>query len=149
MVRGVLRRTGSPTALGFTAALLAGLAGCGSSGSETMLPVEGQVKFRGKPLAKGTVVLYPDPDKGNTTKHEPRGTIEADGRYRVSTHPHPGAPAGWYKVAVIATEPSDPKNPYSLPRSLIPQRFNDPDGSGLTLEVRSDQPPGAYDLDLK
>jgi hypothetical protein len=138
---------GRAVAWGITAVLLAGLTGCG--GSTRMLPVEGQVQFKGKPLTKGTVVLYADASKGNTTKHEPRGTIEADGRYTIVTHPHPGAPPGWYKVAVIVTEPSDPKNPYSMPRSLIPEKFSKPDQSGLTLEVRSNPPPGAYDLDLK
>ena len=39
------------------------------------------------------------------------------------THPRDGAPAGWYKVGVIATEPSDSKNPYSVPRSLIPEKY--------------------------
>jgi hypothetical protein len=149
MVRQVAQRTGSPAVFALTTVLLAGLAGCGPSGPETMLAVEGQVRFGGKPLTKGTVVLYADPSKGNTTKHEPRGTIEADGRYQIFTHPHQGAPPGWYKVAVIATEPSDPKNPYALPRSLLPEKFSQPDESRLTLEVRSRPPPGAYDLDLK
>src|SRR5262249_43171846 len=134
---------------GVTAVWLAGLAGCGRSGSEVMFPVEGQVRFAGKPLTRGTVVLCPDPSRGNASPHEPRGTIEADGRYKVFTHPRPGAPPGWYKVAVIVTEPSDPRNPYSLPRSLIPERFGKPDESRLTLEARSEPPPGAYDLELK
>jgi hypothetical protein len=142
-------RVGSWTALGVATVLLSGLAGCGGSGSETLLPVEGQVKINGKPLTRGTVILYPDKGKGNTTKHEPRGNLEADGRFKIATHPKAGAPPGWYKVAVIATEPGDPKNPYALPRSLIPEKFGKPDESRLTLEVRSDAPPGAYDLDLK
>src|SRR5258708_7342139 len=142
MSRHVSQRTGSPIVLGLTTVLLAGLAGCGQSGSATMLPVEGQVKFKGKLLTKGTVVLYPDPSKGNITKHEPRAVIEADGRYQVVTHPQQGAPPGWYKVTVSVTEPSDPKNPYSLPRSLTPEKFGKPDESGLSLEVRSHPPPG-------
>ncbi len=94
------------------------------------------------------MVLYPDASKGNTTKHEPRGVIEADGRYKVVTHPQEGAPPGWYKVTVSVTEPSDPKNPYSLPRYLIPEKFSKPDESGLILEVRSQAPLGDFDLDL-
>jgi hypothetical protein len=148
MARHVPQRTGNAIVWGITTVLLAGLAGCGQSGSATMLPVEGQVKFKGKLLTKGTVVLYADPSKGNTTKHEPRAVIEADGRYKVVTHPQEGAPPGWYKVAVSVTELSDPKNPYSLPRNLIPEKFSKPDESGLTLEVRSHAPPGAFDLDL-
>jgi hypothetical protein len=149
MVRQIAQGTGRSAGLGMMAVVLAGLAGCGPSGSETLLPVEGQVRFDGKVLTRGTVVLHPDAARGNTTRHEPRGTIEGDGRYKVFTHPHPGAPPGWYKVTVIATEPSDPRNPYSLPRSLIPEKFGKPDSSGLTLEVRRGPPAGAYDLDLK
>src|SRR5262249_4958975 len=93
-----------------TAVSLASLAGCGPPHSQTMFPVEGQVRFEGKPLTAGTVVLHPDGSKGNSTKHEPRGSIEPDGKYRIITHPQEGARPGWYKVAVIATEPSDPKN---------------------------------------
>jgi hypothetical protein len=136
-----------PTVQGITGLLLTALAGCGS-GPATMLPVEGQVKFKGKALTTGTVILYADAAKGNTTKHEPRAPIEPDGHYKIITHPNEGAPPGWYKVAVVVTEPSDPKNPYSPPRSLIPEKFGKPDESGLTLEVRSLPPPGAYDLDL-
>jgi hypothetical protein len=148
MARHVSHHTCGLSVSGITIVLLAGLVGCGQSGSAAMLPAEGQVKFKGKLLTKGTVVLYPDSSKGNTSKHEPRAVIEADGRFKVVTHPQEGAPPGWYKVAVIVTEPSDPKNPYSLPRSLIPEKFGKPDESGLAFEVRSHAPPGAFDLDL-
>jgi hypothetical protein len=116
---------------------------------EAFIPVEGRVKIGDKAMPNGTVIFHPDASKGNTTKHEPRGNIGADGRYRMLTHPHAGAPPGWYKVAVIATEPSDPKNPYSLPHSLLAEKFGRPDESGVSLEVRKDAPPGAYDLHLK
>lgn len=132
-----------------TAILLAGLIGCGKSDSEPMYPVEGQVKFGTKLLTKGTVVLHPDASKGNTTKHEPRGGIDAEGRYKIMTHPREGAPPGWYKVAVIATEPSDPKDLYSLPRWLIPEKYGKPEESGLSFEVRGEPQPKAYDLDLR
>jgi hypothetical protein len=149
MMRLASERVRTSVACRITLVLLAGIVGCGRSGRETLLPVEGQVRFRGQVLTRGTVVLHPDASKGNTTKHEPRGTIEASGRYKVFTHPHAGAPPGWYKVSVIATEPSDPGNPYSLPRSLIPEKYSKPEQSELTLEVRDHAPPGAYDLDLK
>ena len=124
------------------------LAGCGPSG-EPLFPVEGQVKFEGKPLTKGTVILFADDAKKNDTKHEPRGVIGPDGRYKIVTHPYDGAPEGWYKVGVVVTQPSDSKNPYSEPRSLIPVKFGKPAESKLTIEVRKDAPPGSYDLELK
>lgn len=131
------------------AAVVVGVAGCGGSGTDRFLSVEGTVRYQGKPLSRGAVIFSADAEKGNKTLHEPRGSIDADGRYKITTHPREGAPAGWYKVGVLATEPSDAKNPYSLPRSLIPEEYGKPDQSQLRLEVRPDAPPGAYDLDLK
>jgi hypothetical protein len=127
-------------------ALLVG--GCGSP-AESLVPVTGQVKFAGKPLTAGAVIFLPDTAKGNTTDREPRGNIGPDGRYTLVSHPDPGAPPGWYKVGVVANEPADPKNPYARTRSLIPEQLNNPAESGLTVEVRRNAPPGAYDLDLK
>jgi hypothetical protein len=145
----VARRPGAVVASGATTFLLACVVGCGPLAADVFFTVEGQVTVHDKALTSGVVILHPDASKGNTTKHEPRGSIGADGRYKIVTHPNAGAPPGWYKVAVIATEPSDPKNPYALPRSLIAQKFAKPDESGITLEVRKDPPPGAYDLHLK
>lgn len=143
------QRPGAVFAFAATTLLLVGVAGCGPSAADAFVFVEGQVKAPDMALPSGTVILHPDASKGNTTKHEPRGSIEADGHYKIFTHPHAGAPPGWYKVAIIATQASDPKNPYSLPRSLIAEKFSKPDESGITLEVRKDPPPGAYDLHLK
>jgi hypothetical protein len=136
-------------AFSVTAVVMIGVAGCSPSAADALIPVEGQVKAGDGVLTTGAMILHADASKGNKTKHEPRGKIEADGRYKIVTHPHEGAPPGWYKVAVIATEPSDPKNPYSLPRSLIAEKFGKPDESGITMEVRKDAAPGAYDLRLK
>src|SRR5262249_56251009 len=116
------RRAGGPVAFGVTAVLLAGLVGCGSPG-ETFLPVEGRVTFNGKPLTKGTVVLYPDAGKGNASKHEPRGGIEADGRYKIFTPPKAGAPPGWDKGPLLCTEPTAPNNLYLPPPPFIPHPF--------------------------
>jgi hypothetical protein len=122
--------------------------GCGKA-EDTMYPVEGEIKFKGQPLSKGTLILRPDVGRGNDTPHQPHGSIDAKGHFKVTTHPHEGAPAGWYKVAVVVTEPSDPRNPYSPPRSLIPERFSNAEESGLSLEVRPNAAPGSYDLELK
>jgi hypothetical protein len=119
-----------------------------SKPEDRTVPVEGQVRFEGKLLTTGTVIFSADAGKGNTTQHEPRGAIQPDGRYKVMTHPREGAPPGWYKVAVVSTEPSDPKNPYSMPRSLIPEKFGKVEESGLAIEVRASAPARAYDLEL-
>jgi hypothetical protein len=123
--------------------------GC-QSAQEPLFPVQGQVKHEGKLLTTGTVVLHPDATKDNASQHEPRGVIDAEGRFTIRTHPREGAPPGWYKISVIAMEQTqDADNPYAIPKSLIPEKFGKPDESGLFFEVRKDAPPGAYDLDLK
>ena len=139
--------------------LLAGMAalagyctGCGAP-EETRLPVEGTVMLGNQPLTTGTVILRPDAGKGNTSKHEPRGTIDGSGKYLVVTSSgqagsKPGAAPGWYKVGVVAAVAKDAKNPYALAKSLVPAKYNDPDQSGIFLEVVNNAPPGAFDIKL-
>jgi hypothetical protein len=102
------------------------------------------------PLTTGVVIFRPDATRGNTSLHEPRGQIDAQGRYLLRTGQKDGAAPGWYKVAIVAAQPStDPNNPYALPKSLIPTIYNDPETSGLAREVQKKPAPGAYDLQIK
>jgi hypothetical protein len=129
------------------------LAGCGP-GKVRLAPVEGKVMLGGKPLATDThttgwVILYPDKSKGNQSLEEPRGPIDAEGRFTISTGTRPGAAPGWYKVTVDAAKVIDPKNPYhSASGFLVPERYIDKEKSKLALEVVDDPPAGKYDLTL-
>jgi hypothetical protein len=123
------------------------LAGCGGGGPK-LIPVEGTVFYTGKPLAAGTVIFYPDTSKGNASKEEPRGSIDAQGHYEVMTGAKKGASPGWYKVAVNAAEQIDPKNPY-FTKWLIPERYIDHRTSKLTVEIVENPAPGAYDFKLE
>lgn len=118
--------------------------GCGDgSGVGRPLPVQGKVTLGGQPLPKGAITFHPDDTKGNKLTTAPVGTIE-NGQYSLATGTKPGAPAGWYKVTITSVVPSDPKDEYSQPRSLINTRFGDPSTSGLAVEVKGGQP--AYDF---
>jgi hypothetical protein len=131
--------------------LVACVVGCGKgdSGLGKLVPVRGRVVLGDKPLTTGVVIFRPDALKGNTSQQEPRGQIDADGNYKLLTAQQEGAAPGWYKVGVIAArQPADPKNPYALPRALIPLTYNDPEKSGLALEVVEKPSPGAYDLKI-
>src|SRR5207245_3671379 len=105
MLLGVCRWLGT----GLAAALVCLSIGCGKERSDDILfPVGGKVSYKGEPLTTGTVILVADAAKGNATKHEPRGPIDAQGNFQVSTAGRPGAPPGWYKVAIVAKKPANP-----------------------------------------
>ncbi len=128
------------------AGTLLSAAGCVQS---KPIPVSGKVTVGGQPLAKGTVTFHPDESKGNKAKlaSPPVGDIE-NGEYKVGAGKEQGVPPGWYKVTVYATVPSDPKDEYSEPMSLISETYNSPETTTLSVEVKPNAPPGAYDLVL-
>ena len=135
---------------GLAVALMALSIGCGKdSGSDKLLPVSGKVSYKAEPLTTGTVILVPDAAKGNASKHEPRGPIDDQGNFQVSTAGSPGAPPGWYKVAVIANKPSNPNKPYAVTGSLLPKKYGNAKSSDLAIEVTEKSTDAAYDIVLK
>ena len=73
------------------------IAGCGGkpTGLENLAPVKGKIVFQGQPITKGnvrSVALFPDKNQGNTTAHEPRGDIDADGHFEIVTANRKGRP---------------------------------------------------------
>ncbi len=132
-------------------------AGCSdSSGVGRTHPVSGQITLDNKPLSATTsIILFkPDADRGNTSPFEPTGTIDAQGNYTLVTSGKKGAPPGWYKVVVTATEPrgggeyKGPRNHRPTPRSILPARYGQAATSQLAIEVVENPKPGAYDLAL-
>ncbi len=138
--------------------LAAGLAaGCGGGadpyGLGETVPVAGTITVNGKPLrlgqgAFGRVWFHPDTSRGNRCPQVPSGVIDAQGGYTLTTREVPGAPPGWYRVMLVATEPVDPRQP-SRKRSLIHARYTAVETSGLAVQVVAKAAPGAYDLKLK
>jgi hypothetical protein len=134
------RRVGPAAAIALALFLVAG---CDGSGS--LQKVTGKVTVDGAPLTTGSVRFVPDAAKGNKSKDEPAGQIGSDGTYTLITNGKPGAPAGWYKVTVNATEVPESSNPFGG-KALVAPRFNVPETSGLSVEVVSSPKSGAYDL---
>jgi hypothetical protein len=142
-----LRRAGC-----LASALLVLLAavGCGP-GSAT---VSGRVTYKGAPLPSGDVLIYGANGKVQS------GPIGADGNYAIYK-----APVGDVKMAVV---PPNPSSQMMLPRQVkgarkhpgatddasmppikvvpIPERYNDPDKSGLNFTLKSGEQ--TIDLDL-
>ncbi len=130
--------------------------GCGDdSGVGGLLDIRGSLTLDDEPLtAKSTVVLFkPDASKGNASRFEPVGTVDEQGNYTLLTEGKPGAPPGWYRVIVTATESQPdsaqrPPNRRPVPRSLVPAKYGQAATTELMIEVVEDPAPGTYDLRL-
>lgn len=138
--------------------------GCGGNASD-VVAVRGRVMVDGQPLrAKvGVVSFVPDKDRGNSTTLEPTGYVDEDGYYTLYyAQGKKGAPLGWYKVQVVATDqtthpsgqPMATPKPKRLggneppPKTLFHSKFTRFATSGLAIEVVRNPAPGAYDLPL-
>jgi hypothetical protein len=144
--RGILTAAGRALAAAFLA-LVPGASGCGPP-AETFLPVAGQVTVNRSPLKTGTVTFLPDASKGNTTRHHPVGTINAEGRYELHTVGRKGAPPGWYKVVVHADENQQTGRTAAPlpPRWMTHVKYT---AAGTTpLQVEVVEVAGRYDLKL-
>jgi len=125
------------------------------SANPFLAPVEGIVVVGGKPgkLAQctyGRIWLHPDRVKGNHTPFVPVGELGRDGKYRVFTDGHPGAPPGWYRVVVLAIEQRDRAESKKATQTLLVDRqYTEADTTNLVLEVTPVSSPGAYDLNLR
>ena len=117
--------------------------GCG--GDASLIPVEGKATADGQALTKGTVRFVPDTSKGNSAPHEPIGEIGSDGSYKLTTNGKPGAPAGWYKVGIASSEVPDSSKPNAT-KSYVASRFNDPQKSGISVEVAASSTPDKYEI---
>ncbi|MFO0953392.1 MAG: hypothetical protein U0835_20035 [Isosphaeraceae bacterium] len=92
--------------VGLVAALVVGVAGCGSSNGLNLAKVSGKVTYQGAPLKNGTIIFEPDEAKG-TTGPQAIGTITSDGSYILSSESAgDGAVVGHHKVAVLGLEES-------------------------------------------
>jgi hypothetical protein len=120
--------------LGIWAGLLLFAAGCGKQESSTLTQVSGKVSYRGAPLSSGTIVFIPDAARGSSGPPV-WAEIGHDGGYQLKTGNRVGISAGRYRVTVAAVEKAPSVVPGSVPRSLVPDKYRDPEMSGLACEV--------------
>jgi hypothetical protein len=114
--------------------------GC-EQGPAPLALVRGQVRHRGVPLHTGTVVFTPDALRGATGPLA-SGDIQPDGSYTLSTGGAPGAVPGWHRVTVLAVEVGKVSllgQKPARPRSLLPEKYSDPELSNLAGEVKLGQ----------
>lgn len=121
--------------------------GCGrrQAGPE-LATVTGQVTLDGQPVGHGNVYFYPDSAKG-TTGPMSMSEISPQGHYEIkSAGARAGAVIGHHRVRVeIRQPPKDERD--TQPPLLTPERYNDPETSGLATEVRSGA-KNVFDIEL-
>ncbi len=122
--------------IGVTLGLFAVL-GCGRD-SAKLLPVSGHVYYQGKPLAGGTIVFTPDPERGGSGPMA-FAEIHTDGSFTLHTGSAFGAVAGWHRVTVAALPPPPAIAGISISREppSLPAKYSDPELSGLLQEVKT------------
>jgi hypothetical protein len=120
-----------------------------------LLPVAGKVTVDGKRWTIGDVGFFPDGARGNTNHQAPVGVIDRDGTYRLFTAGKPGAPLGWYRVVVWATDdPAAAGNPWGADGKLKPikwlidAKYTNQNTTDLAVEVVEKPGPEQYDLRL-
>lgn len=118
-------------------------AGCGSGAPDNRpprLPVTGTVLYDKQPVEGAMVVFSPQEHP-----HAAIGRTDSRGRFQLMTFlPGDGAVAGDYMVAITKVELSgvpmqatdDAPVPAGTSRSLLPDKYADPQTSGLRMAVR-------------
>jgi hypothetical protein len=108
--------------------------GCWEKGPSNTT-VNGRVFFNGRLLTHGTIVFTSDCDRGGNGDMA-SGEINTDGSYVLKTKRPEGMEPGWYRVTILALEAP---NSFSEPRSVLPERYRDPNLSGLSVELLPEQ----------
>ena len=115
-------------------------AGCGGPNAAK---VSGLVTLDERPLTSGTVTFHPQSGAGAIAT----GSIDAQGRYTLSTGTDAGLTPGNYVATVVATEEVKPAKANDEPifRPITPARYGDTAQSKLTFEVKA----GANEIPLE
>jgi hypothetical protein len=129
--------------------LLLGSSGC-DPGLEPLAPVKGRVFYQGVPLHTGTIVFTPDAARGGSGPMS-QAEIRSDGTFVLQAADKPGAVVGWHRVTIVAVDVplrSGGETQFTIPRSLLPDKYRDPDSSGLSCEVKAGR-ENAIDFNLQ
>jgi hypothetical protein len=130
--------------------------GCGESGPQ-VIPVEGIVTLNGQPLDKASVTFMPAAGQPQSAS----GATDAAGKFSLVTYIGPkeyrGALPGAYKVAIMKSSLSgevanesglsiDGMAPNFKVEYLVPEKYSQPDNSGLTANVVPNMPLVKFEL---
>jgi hypothetical protein len=118
-------------AITLSLSVLAATPGCGGSGEEGTVPAAGIVKFKGKPLEKGTIQFVP------ATGRSAHGNVE-DGKFTLTTYNEgDGAIPGKHQVGIVATKEVAAKKKGAEPESvlILPKNFASPGTSNIEVDI--------------
>ena len=105
-----------------------GVAACDSDGISTV-PASGSVSYKGQPLESGQVQFLPADGPAAV------GQVE-NGKFVLGTNAvGNGAPPGHYRVTVFSYKNVQSKFGEITSKSLIPNRYTNPDTSGLVVDI--------------
>ena len=128
-----------------TQAILLGLLlliGC-SGQPPALTQVRGKVWYKGVPLKGGTIVFTPDAGAA-TAATLPSRKSRPMAVFSSKPATPTGAAPGWHRITIAALSPgttSPQGHPYTpLPQSLLPDKYRDPELSGLHCQVKANQP---------
>ncbi len=130
-------------------AVLLVFAGCGERLPETV-PVSGRVTWQGEPLGEGRIVFHPQAVAKGLRERPAIGELDEQGRFALSTfRTGDGAVPGDYRVCVFSyvSDQASAEDDVSIPETVwrIPQRYGNPQQSGLTATI----PAGSKPLSLE
>jgi hypothetical protein len=126
--------------LALAVSLMLLLAGCNGK-SDSLAPVHGRIFFKNIPLQTGTIVFTPNESRGAAGPLA-RAEVQSDGSYHLWTGDKPGATTGWHRVTILALEDVPREGlaePCQRPLLLLPERYRDPELSGLECEIKAGQ----------
>lgn len=157
-----LRPFARHSAFALAAAGLVTVFGCSdNSGLGKRYAVSGTVSYNGKPVEKGTITFKPATD--SESARAASGDIK-DGKYSLTTaEPGDGALPGSYKVTVVAKDMDTAEltaaakggqhhhdaafaKAVKTAKALVPAKYQIPDTSGLTAEVKESSNSIPFDL---
>jgi hypothetical protein len=114
--------------------------GCGSNGPR-MVPVQGEVTLAGGDWPKSGMVAFTPlkPAEGFPAKPGV-GRFDTDGSFEVQTGESQGLYPGEYGIYVVCWEREpDPHIGGNPGKSCLPDKFSNPNSSGLLLTIKPDQ----------
>lgn len=126
-------RLGQLCSLMVVVALVVASTGCGSGKPKRppVAVVKGKVLLDGQPLESGSIETSVDSGRGAL------GAIHG-GQFELSTYgTNDGALLGKHRVAVISREKGEEGPEAKAGKLLIPERYTNPQSSGLTIEVKA------------